>query len=728
MRPSLLNIKPIYWLRTDCIALSFSLCLLAFLAGSAEALAVSGPQEAVGTKGTEISYEEKIADVNARLAAACTPADSLAPLYNLYDLSYGRDSGNAVGWVLLETAIRAGDETVALDVLRNMANYNMRNDSILSLVLEQAKKFPASNDRTHTITFIRIIQNNSRALYAAPEVREKQLQNFLQQLSLNPPTDLYERIVLLYAVCINLSEFANGDLLTDYLQRLGELIEEADPENHALRNVFNVWAGMIYTKVEKPSLAIDASLKLLGEIDMLDERNAQMGRIYRNYDANRYIVYTRILQNYEALSEADIEKYHRLALEMVARNSRAAKTYHNAPVPSIFYYYSKKDYTRTFNLIDNHLDAINQSFGKRKLLKMYMESARAIGRQDALLNASALYCRELEEDLENRQQERYRELQVLYDVNDMKIRNLRLKEEKQGAQKAMWRTVTIVCALLLLALFIFTLILIRLNRRRALLARKLEKSNNDLAHQRDNLRKANEELKEARDVASRANQMKTDFINNMSHEVRTPLQAMTEYAAIIADNAEDTHRQYMRDFADRLLLNCQMVNTIVDDVLQLAELNNSSLIIKQNLFSSKPICDTAADAVRRRLQPGVELRVEADDFIFRTDRHRLLQILNNLLTNAVKFTSRGTITLACTKNETARTVEFSVTDTGIGISPSDSEIIFERFHKLDSSAPGAGIGLTIARMIARLMGGDLILDKAYAGHGARFLLTLPYDV
>ncbi len=691
-------------------------------------MAVSGPQEAVGTKGTEISYEEKIADVNARLAAACTPADSLAPLYNLYDLSYGRDSGNAVGWVLLETAIRADDETVALDVLRNMANYNMRNDSILSLVLEQAKKFPASNDRTHTITFIRIIQNNSRALYAAPEVREKQLQNFLQQLSLNPPTDLYERIVLLYAVCINLSEFANGDLLTDYLQRLGELIEEADPENHALRNVFNVWAGMIYTKVEKPSLAIDASLKLLGEIDMLDERNAQMGRIYRNYDANRYIVYTRILQNYEALSEADIEKYHRLALEMVARNSRAAKTYHNAPVPSIFYYYSKKDYTRTFNLIDNHLDAINQSFGKRKLLKMYMESARAIGRQDALLNASALYCRELEEDLENRQQERYRELQVLYDVNDMKIRNLRLKEEKQGAQKAMWRTVTIVCALLLLALFIFTLILIRLNRRRALLARKLEKSNNDLAHQRDSLRKANEELKEARDVASRANQIKTDFINNMSHEVRTPLQAMTEYAAIIADNAEDTHRQYMRDFADRLLLNCQMVNTIVDDVLQLAELNNSSLsIIKQNLFSSKPICDTAADAVRRRLQPGVELRVEADDFIFRTDRHRLLQILNNLLTNAVKFTSRGTITLACTKNETARTVEFSVTDTGIGISPSDSEIIFERFHKLDSSAPGAGIGLTIARMIARLMGGDLILDKAYAGHGARFLLTLPYD-
>ena len=103
-------------------------------------MAVSGPQEAVGTKGTEISYEEKIADVNARLAAACTPADSLAPLYNLYDLSYGRDSGNAVGWVLLETAIRADDETVALDVLRNMANYNMRNDSILSLVLEQAKK------------------------------------------------------------------------------------------------------------------------------------------------------------------------------------------------------------------------------------------------------------------------------------------------------------------------------------------------------------------------------------------------------------------------------------------------------------------------------------------------------------------------------------------------------------------------------------------------------------
>lgn len=719
------NIQSISWLRSSYVAISLLFCFLVLSTGTAEATTASSTTPTNNQPNAALSFEDKVTEINAQLAAATSPEDSIAPLYNLYDLHYGRDSSNAIGWLLVETARRADDESTALDVLRNIANYNMRNDSIIQLALEQAKKFPASKERTHTITFIRVILNNARSMYATPDVREKQLQDLLQQLSLTPPTDLYERIVLLYAVCINLSEFAKGDLLAGYLQRLGDLIEEADPENHALRNSFYVWAGMIYTKVRKPSLAIDACLKLLGEIDILEERNARTGRKYRNYDANRYIIYSRMLQNYQALSPEDIEKYHGLALEMVEKNSRAAKTYQSAPIPSIYYYFSKKDYPKTFQLIDSHLDAANQNFSKREILRMYMESARAIGNRDALLEAYPMYCRQLEEDLENRQQERYRELQVLYDVNDMKIRNLRLKEEKQGAQKAMWRTVTIVCALLLIALLIFLFILLRLNRRKAMLARKLEKSNHDLAHLRDSLRQTNEELKEARDLASRANQMKTDFINNMSHEVRTPLQAMTEYAAIIADNAEDSHKQYMKDFSDRLLLNCNMVNTIVDDVLQLAELNNSSLVIKEHLFSSRPICETAADAVRRRLSPGVELHLDVEDFIFLTDRHRLLQILNNLLTNAVKFTSHGSITLSCSKDEEARKVYFAVTDTGIGISNADSEIIFERFHKLNNSAPGAGIGLTIARMLATLMGGTLILDTSHKRQGARFLLTLP---
>lgn len=673
------------------------------------------------------TFEAKVSLMQGRLAAAKTSADSIIPLFNLHDLYFGSEQGNAIGWQLVETARRAGNEPLALDALRNIANYNLRNDSVISLALLQAKKFPASRERTHTITFIRIIQNNSRALYSTPEVKEKQLQNLLQQLSLNPPTDLYERIVLLHTLCVNLSEFSNGDLLADYLQKLGELIEEANPEDHALRNSFYVWASMIYTKVKKPALALDACLKLLGEIDLLDQRNRQIGRIYRSYDANRYIVYGRMLQNYQALLPDEIELYHGRVKEIVARDTRAARTYAAAPLPSVYYYFAKKDYRKTFDLLHGRLDDQYFNFSKRDILRMYIESAEALGEREALLEIYPAYTAQLEETLDNRQQERYRELQVLYDVNDMKIRNLRLKEEKLNAQKVMWRTVTIVCALLLAALTVFIIILLRLNRRRAQLATKLERSNHDLAHQRDSLRNINRELKEARDEASKANHLKTEFINNMSHEVRAPLQAMTEYAAIMAENTDDDRRQFMKDFADRLQLNCSMVSTIVNDVLQLADLHSSTLTIDTRLFDSAPICAAAADAVRSTLKPGVELIVDAENFIFRTDRHRLLQILNNLLNNAAKFTSHGSVTIACRKDEARGKAIFTVTDTGIGISPAESEHIFERFRKIDSTTPGAGIGLTIARMIAELMGGTLVLDTDYNAPGSRFVLSLPLE-
>lgn len=132
--------------------------------------------------------------------------------------------------------------------------------------------------------------------------------------------------------------------------------------------------------------------------------------------------------------------------------------------------------------------------------------------------------------------------------------------------------------------------------------------------------------------------------------------------------------------------------------------------------------------MRLHLHDGVSLRLDpaSVDFIIRTDNHRLMQILDNLLGNALKFTAKGTVTLSCTKSDDNRHAIFTVTDTGIGIPSDQKEMIFERFTKLDNSTSGVGLGLTISRMLATLMRGTLELDTAYTG-GARFILTLPLD-
>ncbi|MDE7474073.1 MAG: two-component sensor histidine kinase, partial [Duncaniella sp.] len=132
------------------------------------------------------------------------------------------------------------------------------------------------------------------------------------------------------------------------------------------------------------------------------------------------------------------------------------------------------------------------------------------------------------------------------------------------------------------------------------------------------------------------------------------------------------------------------------------------------------------DGVRPRVSPGVTLKFDesSPSISLFTDPQRLHQILLNLLTNAAKFTSEGSITLAYTVDPDKEKVIFSVTDTGIGIKADKHETIFGRFVKLDKETQGAGLGLTISRMLARLMGGDIVVDSHY-NKGARFILTLP---
>ena len=126
------------------------------------------------------------------------------------------------------------------------------------------------------------------------------------------------------------------------------------------------------------------------------------------------------------------------------------------------------------------------------------------------------------------------------------------------------------------------------------------------------------------------------------------------------------------------------------------------------------------------MKPEVTLSLDPDapKIDFFTDPTRLQQILNNLLTNAAKFTSKGSIVLSYAMDKDYQNMIFSVTDTGIGIPPNNKERIFERFFKLDRDSQGAGLGLTISLLLARNLGGDLWLDTTYTT-GARFLLSLP---
>ena len=232
----------------------------------------------------------------------------------------------------------------------------------------------------------------------------------------------------------------------------------------------------------------------------------------------------------------------------------------------------------------------------------------------------------------------------------------------------------------------------------------------------------------ARERAEESDMLKSAFLANMSHEIRTPLNAIVGFSSLM--QSEELSQEERAEYCDIVVNNSEMLLTLLND-----SLDNSSLEcgkIRFNYASEEivQICQHALMTTAHTRQEGVEGRFECavDSFMLTTDAHRLSQILINLLTNAGKFTSEGSITLGVEIDKEHGEVLFSVTDTGPGIPPDKQEMVFNRFEKLEGNKKkGTGLGLAICRQIAVIIGGRIWVDPTYTG-GARFIFAHPLDI
>lgn len=465
-------------------------------------------------------------------------------------------------------------------------------------------------------------------------------------------------------------------------------------------------------------------------MNILFERNKRIHRDFRSYDGTRYVVYTRMLENYKALNDREAREYYAKTRELVSKDVRAASNDRIAPLPDIFFAMHQKDYAKALNLLEKYIDSDADivKHKKLRLLSMLIEAARATGNQAALNNAYPKYIELLDSYINSRVHEKYRILQAVYRVNEVRDENSRLIQEHQQEIKSRWRLVSILCGVIALILLTALVLTYRMERKARKLADDLATTNGKLEEEQQHLIETRSQLMMARDAAERANDMKSDFINNMSHEVKAPLQALREYSNFIAESTDDSKKKYIQHFADLLLLNSELVETIVNDVLQISKIHNSEVKVHREPLYVSPICESAIDTVKHRVNENVRILFkpgDKDQMVF-TDRHRLMQILINLLQNAAKFTQSGTITIGYKANRNNTSVDIFVEDTGIGIAAKHAEHIFDRFVKLDPNTQGVGLGLAISRSLARLMSGELKLDTTYTG-GARFVVTLPVE-
>lgn len=233
----------------------------------------------------------------------------------------------------------------------------------------------------------------------------------------------------------------------------------------------------------------------------------------------------------------------------------------------------------------------------------------------------------------------------------------------------------------------------------------------------------------AKKKAQESDKMKTMFVQNMSHEIRTPLNAIVGFSHVLTDMGNDFNTEEKENMAKYITDNSELLTTLINDILDITQIKSGSMTIKKVPTKINDLCRESIATVTQKLKEGVEMFFTTDaddDFCINSDHHRINQVLINMLTNAEKNTTAGSITVGCSLKKNPGMVTLTVTDTGIGISKDKQKNIFERYEKLDKIKPGAGLGLDICRTIADKLGGAIDIDPDY-NQGARFWFTIPTE-
>lgn len=233
-------------------------------------------------------------------------------------------------------------------------------------------------------------------------------------------------------------------------------------------------------------------------------------------------------------------------------------------------------------------------------------------------------------------------------------------------------------------------------------------------------------LRDAAKKAVEADNMKSAFLANMSHEIRTPLNAIVGFSNLLC-KAVDPEKK--KRFIEIIESNNQLLLKLIGDILDISKADSDKMVFNMYKIDVNKLLTTICSGIDLAKKPDVRIEVKLglDKCFITSDPYRITQVLNNLLTNAVKFTDTGIITVGyeLTANNMLR---FYVKDPGLGISQADMPKLFSRFTKLNSFIQGTGLGLSISKTIVEKLGGQMKAESDGRGKGSTFYFTIPYEL
>ena len=264
---------------------------------------------------------------------------------------------------------------------------------------------------------------------------------------------------------------------------------------------------------------------------------------------------------------------------------------------------------------------------------------------------------------------------------------------------------------------------------RELLLQKLAEINSKYQKTLYELESANKKLQRYEEMAQKAEQasrMKSQFLANMSHEIRTPLNAIEGFSRVIAETDSSEERMKYMEIVES---NNNRLMALIDDILDFSRVEAGEISIKKSMTDLNDLCRDLKNIFKFRCPDSVQLEWKEPNMkvTLNTDQNRITQVFSNLISNALKHTSRGSITYGYRLINDGTEVEFFVTDTGSGIAQKDLENIFDAYFSRDAEVQsGYGLGLSLCKTIVEKLGGNINV-QSQLGEGSTFRFVLPFE-
>lgn len=464
-------------------------------------------------------------------------------------------------------------------------------------------------------------------------------------------------------------------------------------------NVLNTLEGADHLKIHiSPNLIL--TLLKIRETDKALVYLKQLEVLFDKYPTTSTLFYVSICRAYYYVVTNQPDKALIYITEATKANSEHDYPYMRFVLDYLYasYYKQNKQYDRALEKYGNLIKEINPAYSPNQHIQLNLQQAQLLSKLGQTDQACLIYqtANVLQDSLDNLSYVRQiNELRTIYQIDQMEIQN-----QQERNQTILWGILTVFSLSILITILIFH---IRSENKR--------------------LRHSKEEQEKAQKRARNSIKTKSLFLSNMSHEIRTPLNALSGFSAILTDDSIDNETR--RQCNDIIQQNSELLLNLINDVIDLSSLDMSKLVFNFKKCDAVVICRNVIDTVRKvkQTQADVHFVTTLESLPLLTDDSRLQQLLINLLINATKFTTEGSITLEIRK-ESDDTAVFSVTDTGCGIPPENQGRIFNRFEKLNEGAQGTGLGLSICQLIVEQIGGRIWIDPEYTT-GARFVFTHP---